>query len=632
MEYPVAIVRADREKVEYRSIEAAGAIDAGVRVHEEAASWRGDPLGPGNPLFLGAGPLAGGPLLGSHRLLAVFRSPVSMGLHASALGGAGFHLIRAGVLGLVVEGRSRDPLVVRLYWRGGPEAEVWGLEWGELWRAYREGVAGYRGTRGLHALIAGRLGGGARRSRIIVVGPAAWHTRAGGIFSWAPGEAGMPGAVVDSASRGGGGSVLAQAHGVAGLVVGGPARWRLPRDLLRVVEEALGKEYARAVEEATRKYRYDPGLGTGGTFGVNYVYYRDLLPALAYNTIYYGRHVRMAVHQRLMEWFWRPFQEEVFELGGPSRWRTCGEPCSVACKKVWRGVKLDYEPAHAMGPMIGVFTLPEAAGLVELVDDLGLDAIEAGHTAAWIFDMAQRGLASLDILELQSRPSLDPLAISRETSRVNARLARTMLERLAWGRGGLTGLIARSGLRRAAAVLGELVGRDPLAPQDLLVYAAYGVEGYMTPNYYWSPGMVAPLYVLGRYWTHYSPAFHGPEEYARISYERALQEVAVDDAGLCRFHRKWALPALQPLLEAAGVPGDPLERAARLYARIAAYQVRAGAEPVPWESLKTMDVAATLAGELGIQGWQDAVGDREKMHEWWERFYAEIQRLIAEGL
>jgi len=628
LEYPVAVVRADRERVTYRSLPVAGALEAGLHVHEEAGSWAADPLSPGNPLFIGAGPLAGGPLYGSHRLLAVFRSPITMGLHASALGGAAFHMIRAGILGVIVEGRSRDPLVVRLYWRGGPEAEVTGLEWEELSRAY-QGHQGYRGTRGLHSLLAERLGGEARRSRILVVGPAAWTTRVAGLFSWAPGPGGLPGPVVDSASRGGGGSVLAQGHGVAGLVLGGPARWRLPRDLVGLVEEVFGREYARVVEEATRKYRYDPKLGTGGTFGVNYVYYRDLLPALAYNTIYFGRHVRLAVYQRLMEWFWRPFQEEVFEAGGPSRWRTCGEPCSVACKKVWRGVKLDYEPAHAMGPMIGVFTLPEAARLVEYVDDLGIDAIEAGHVVAWIFDMAQRGLIDPASAGLEGRPSLDPLMVSPETSRANAAHAEKLLEAMARGEG-LPGRAAKLGARTAARLLGEELS-GPIQPRDLLVYAAYGSEGYMTPNYYWSPGMVAPLFVLGRYWTHYSPTFTGPEDYARLSYERILEEVAVDDAGLCRFHRKWASKALPRLLEELGLDGDPAGRAASLYRRIADYQGKAGAEPVPWESRKTMDVVATIAAELGIRGWEDAVGDRERLYEWWERFYGEIRRLVREG-
>jgi Aldehyde:ferredoxin oxidoreductase len=56
-----------------------GIIDLGLKVHIDLKSYEHDPLEPGNPLVLGIGPLAGGAVVGSHRIVAVFRSPVSMG-------------------------------------------------------------------------------------------------------------------------------------------------------------------------------------------------------------------------------------------------------------------------------------------------------------------------------------------------------------------------------------------------------------------------------------------------------------------------------------------------------------------------------------------------------------------------
>ncbi len=643
LDYRVAVVDAGRGAVRERVIHALGPLEAGLAVHEEAESWASDPLSPGNPVLIGAGPFTYTPFMGSHRLLAVFRSPVSMGLHASALGGAGYALARTGFDAVLVEGRSRDPAIVVL--DGGPggfEASFHYLEPRELDRVY-SGYRGYRGTRALHAYIVDLLGRGwlsSRRARILLVGPAAWTTRMAGVFSWVPGGDGMPGPVVDSASRGGGGSVLAQAHGVAAIVVGGVGdpEPRIPaRRALEVAREALGKPYAKAVAEATVKYRYDPSLGTGGTFGVNYVHYRELIPALAYNTIYLSRHVRIALHEKLMRLFWRPFQEQVFLVEGPRAWRNCGEPCSVVCKKIWRGVKLDYEPAHAMGPMIGVFTLPEAARLVEEADDYGVDAIEAGHVIAWVFDMVDKGLLEPGEAGLDSKPVLDPLAVGEESSRLNAGLASSLLAALVERRHELAAMIGRLGARRAARELGEAlqtrVRRLGLEPRDLLVYAAFGADGYMTPNYYWSPGMVAPLYVLGRYWTNYSPTFADPEDYARDSLARAKAELLIDNAGFCRFHRRWASKVIPAAYRELGVDLDPDSYASRIYARIASYQVRAGAEPVPWESRKTMDLVATIAAELGIQGWEDALANREKLHEWWRRFYetvmAEVQAAIA---
>ena len=422
--------------------------------------------------------------------------------------------------------------------------------------------------------------------------------------------------------------MLAQGHGVAAIVVGGlrDPEPRIPRArALEIAREALGKPYAKAVAEATVKYRYDPKLGTGGTFGVNYVHYRELLPALAYNTIYLSRHVRIALHERIMRWFWRPFQEEVFEALGARAWRNCGEPCSVVCKKIYRGTKLDYEPAHALGPMIGVVVLEETRRLVEQVDDLGLDAIEAGHIVAWVFDMVEKGLLDPGEAGLEGRPSLDPLALGPETSRVNAALATRLLDDLAHARGGLAGRIAELGARRAGALLDEEAPRRELGARDLLVYAAFGSTGYMTPNYYWSPGMVAPLYVLGRYWTNYSPTFADPEVYARDSLARARAELLVDNAGFCRFHRRWATKVIPAAYRELGEDLDPEAYPMKVYAMIATYQVRAGAEPVPWESRKTMDLVATIAAELGIVGWEDALARREKLVDWWNRFYETVR-------
>ena len=138
------------------------------------------------------------------------------------------------------------------------------------------------------------------------------------------------------------------------------------------------------------------------------------------------------------------------------------------------------------------------------------------------------------------------------------------------------------------------------------------------------------MFLLGRYWTNYSPSFTEPEEYARHAYTRAVHELAVDNAGLCRFHRKWAekiLPGLYKELLSAEY--EIYEHSAKLYQRIALYQVRAGAEPRPWESRKTMDLVATIAAELRVPGWENAVGDYERIREWWTRYYEALMELVG---
>ncbi|MHA1834395.1 MAG: hypothetical protein ACTSV7_10415 [Candidatus Baldrarchaeia archaeon] len=43
--------------------------------------------------------------------------------------------------------------------------------------------------------------------------------------------------------------------------------------------------------------------------------------------------------------------------------------------------------------------------------------------------------------------------------------------------------------------------------------------------------MVAPLYVLGKYWTYYANVFSDSELFASVALDRAVKEYAMDNAG-----------------------------------------------------------------------------------------------------
>jgi glyceraldehyde-3-phosphate dehydrogenase (ferredoxin) len=341
----------------------------------------------------------------------------------------------------------------------------------------------------------------------------------------------------------------------------------------------------------------------------------------------------------VLEALWKPVQREVFE-SKTKPWRTCGEPCPLACKKVWRGVKVDYEPSNALGPMIGVFDASDMAELVKLVDEMGLDAIEVGHIVSWIFDLLHRGMLSPGEVGVESRPQFDPLTVRVEDSSVNAALARRIIEGLIEHSTPILELIARSGARAAAARLDDAmrdrVRMHGLRFRDLLVYSAYGSEGYMTPNLYWAPGMVAPIPVPGRYWTVYTPTFMEPEEAADTAAERAMAEYLVDNAGFCRFHRKWVERLLESLYEKVyGVKAVLRVHAASALLRIYEYQERAGAEPRPWESRKTIDMVAAIAEEVGDREWASRIIEGDGAVEWWERFrrrfYEKLRREAGGG-
>ncbi|WP_069807293.1 aldehyde ferredoxin oxidoreductase N-terminal domain-containing protein [Vulcanisaeta thermophila] len=600
-----------------KEIEAQGPVSLGVKLHWDSKSWRLDPLDPQVPFIIGMGPFVGGKLPGFHRLIAVFKSPMTRTIHVAALGGAAYKFMGSGVDAIVITGRSREPTALFISSDG---VEVVGIK----------PVFEYGGYRGAYALTKYLLDEYRKffikyNARAVVIGPGAVSTYNGALVSIDvdPRRGSFKPGAEDFAARGGPGSALFQGHNVAAIVAGGRYGARYPgvvdASLInRIIMEQFKKPFIQVMSEKTVKYRFDPSMGTGGTFGVNYPHYRELLPLFGYKSIYLPKEERIRHVNAIIKLFWEPFNNEVF--GKAKTWYNCGDfGCSVVCKKVWRGKKVDYEPFHAMGPFIGNYMFEEAVRLVDEVDQYGLDAIEMGHVVAWIFDAVEQGLLEPEEVGLSGKPVFDPLRFRPEVdSRLNAKLASEVLRGFVERSTEVLRIIAESGIRVAARKLDEVfhdrVVRVGKSFRDLVVYAAYGEDGYMTPNLYWAPGMVAPMYVLGRYWTNYTPTFMDPRDFAKSSLERAIAEALIDDAGLCRFHRGWAEPILGKLyVEITGMKPNT-----NLYREIAEYSIKAGAEPRPWEGERTRDLVSTMAREIGSREW--AFEDYEDYARWWGQF------------
>ncbi len=75
--------------------------------------------------------------------------------------------------------------------------------------------------------------------------------------------------------------------------------------------------------------------------------------------------------------------------------------CSIACEQwgvvrdgKYKGAKigLDYEPLFAVGSNCGIGTLPPIIKLVEMADELGMDAMSAGVVISWAMECYERGL------------------------------------------------------------------------------------------------------------------------------------------------------------------------------------------------------------------------------------------------
>lgn len=629
---------------EYDYTNISGPIELGVKIHlDEYETWKKPVYSPENALVIGAGLFAGTRFYGAHRLVAVFKSPITRGLHVAAMGGAAYQL-NANIDAFVIVGKSEKPLILKIYDEGDGEVkvefhEIDELRLLEIWQGY----GGEKGVFALQKYLSEKFREFYEKynGRSILVGPAAKYTSLGALVSITLTKGRIDYGSEEYAARGGPGSVLYRAHGVAAIVYGGaydrskkrPADLMDTRSINKLFSEIAGKPYVTMVIEAGTKYRYNPKLNTGGTLGGNYPSLKIYTPMFNWNMIYLPRDVREKLHSYIMKHIWEPFNKEAIET---KSWKTCGEPCPIACKKVRKGrYKTDYEPYEGFGPFIGVFDIHEAEKIVELIDAYGFDAIETGQVIGFVFDAIYRDLLYPGELGLPEKPSFDPITFRVEDSAKNARLAQSLVENLAWGRNNILRLIGEKGLRAAAKILdmfyADRVERAGWRFSDLLVYASFGEEGHITPNFYWTPGMIAPLPVLGRYWTLYKGVFLEPEEFAEKSFKRALREMWSDNNGFCRFHRGWLEKTLDKIMEKYYGISDLDKRYAKVYARIMEYQDKAGARPVFWESRKIIDYLARAAEEYGHEQWalKFRADKVRAAKEWWERFYRKLEELLA---
>ncbi len=613
-----------------------GPIEIGLKIHlEEFESWKYDVFDFKNVLFIGTGPFAGGKIFGTHRLVAVFRSPETLGLHVSELGGAAYKFISSGVNGIVILGKSDEPVLIFIEGEKEVKIRFEKISKENLDKIYK----GYGNYFGAYALTKWLLDIYyefflKNDARSIVVGPGAWETRFGTLVSIDvnPRIKDLVIGSEDFAGRAGAGSILAQAHNVAGIIVGGKIKSKVPekiRDLKKFNEffkNLTGRDFISAVNMATTKYRFDPKIGAGGTFGCNYPFYKEWLPTFGYNSIYLKKEIRKKISEITLKNYWEPFKEETFIK--TRSWKTCGEPCPVVCKKIWKRKKVDYEPFQGVGPLIGIFDLEIASKIVEIIDNAGLDAITTGHIISFLLEAVTKGLLMPEEIGISSFPNLDPLILNPEKWKKNGALAIEIIYNLLNKKTWVLENIAKKGLRKAIKILNERfeerIENVGVSFEDIILYQPYGEEGYMTPNFYWTLGFFIPIFVSGKYWTEYGLVFTEPEDFVKVVYERAIKELAISNAGFCRFHRGWAENILSSLYSIYEIdPNDFEEKTKEIYKNIALYNIKANSIPKPLEGERAIDIFYTLAEELQIQKWvaKFSKDKRRAYQEWFERFF-----------
>ena len=321
--------------------------------------------------------------------------------------------------------------------------------------------------------------------------------------------------------------------------------------------------------EATTKYRFDPRFETGGTFGVNYATLGGSMLSFNYRSIFASEEERLELHEKLIRnHYLRLFNEETIK---PGKQETCGEPCAAVCKKMYGEYKKDYEPYQTMGLLSGVFDQRAAEKLVHRADMYGFDAISVGGVVSWLMECLAERLLSTEELGISRSPNFAPSGFSVETDSMhNAGIGVGLLDSIVQHRGIVD---LQEGARKFARRLARDKGRGII---DSFVYTSFARKGWMVPNQYWTPGVLAPMPIMGKYYMYYGSDFLPPRELGRRNAEQMKKELILDNMGMCRFHRAWAEGMLPTIIDSLyGLKDRFLEQTAITASRINNRRTRA---------------------------------------------------------
>ena len=557
-----------------------------------------------NSLNIGAGLLAGSILPGSNRLIISGVSPAWGGFYISTMGGAALVFDNLGMNMVSVVGRARKPSVLYLNRRGNEHVELQ-VEPVDVRRVWEQGEGG------VYALmdhVLKKFGGEYNNDpRILAVGPAAAVTDCGSIGS-APISRGNFTHADTWAGRGGFGSKLFQQHNIAAVIYGGTFVDEDFRDR-KVADQWFVEKYNRKLKavdfEATTKYRFDPGFETGGTLGVNYATLAGRMLYFNYRSIYDTEEERLHVHENFItKHYLKQFNQETIQT---KQQANCGEPCAAVCKKMRDEFKKDYEPYQTMGPLAGIFDQRAAEKLNRHADRYGFDAISIGGVLSWLMELLAEGLIDTADVGVTDRPlfkaaGFDVVADSEHNAEIGIQLLDAIVEN--------RGIVSLAeGARKFARRLARDKGKAVLDP---FVYSAFGRKGWMVPNQYWTPGVLAPMPIMGKYFMYYGYDFLPPRSLGNMSANLMKDELMLDNMGFCRFHRRWAGEMIPTVIQELYGAGERLvtemtRTASRINSRNAS---------MIWESERNADYVHTY-----LKRKRDVEGEsRPELNTWIREF------------
>lgn len=575
-----------------------GPVDLGIHLAKKYDS-----------LNIGTGLLAGSIFPGSNRLIFNGFSPCWHGFFISSMGGAGLVFDNLGLNLISLTGKASVPSVLYLNRNHGEEIEVEILPVSLriIWNEGRKGVYN------LMEEVLARFGSRYENDpRVLATGPASLYTDFGAIGS-APIIKGRVTYVDTWAGRGGFGTKMLQQHGIAAIIFGGTFIDEDFRDRT-VADTWFHDRYQKKLSvkdiESTTKYRYDPAFNTGGTFGVNYATMGDNVMAFNYRTIYWSPEERLKLHKNfIVDHYLKQFNQETIAA---KQQKNCGEPCAAVCKKLNNEFKKDYEPYQTMGPLCGVFDQRAAELINQKADSLGFDGISVGGVLAWLMECLHENLLSPNDLGVETMPVFDMENFNLEADSMhNARLGMALMDQMTTEKGKIN---LKEGARKFARHIARDYGKKVL---DLFMYNSFARHGWMVPNQYWTPGVLSPMGIMGKYYNDYGRNFLNPRELGRQNARRMLKELMLDNLGICRFHRAWAEDLMPDIIGQLFGNKEKFLRAIELTAS----RINSRNASVFWESARNIDFVHTFLKKLAIMD-----SNNPDLNYWLGRFEADKEQ------
>ncbi len=568
-----------------------GLIEYSIKKHLSEQTYNKDPLSEDNTLLISTGQLGDKRLPGSFRAIISARSPLTNGFFFSTVGGFGEDISKAGINIIELHGKaSKSSIIIIKRQQGELEVKVEPVS--NLSELYEED-----GVFALQEWMAREYADYFKglKHRSIVAGPSGFNTVIGGLSS-----VNIKGDELDYGSegfagRGGFGSVMAQAHNIAGLMIGGDVESRND-ELMNLVNSKLDEPLMKRVTDKTVKYR------SKGTLISNYESQENDTLMFNWNSTLLTKEERIALYNKLIK---NKILKQVLQESIKSK--TCGESCPAVCKKSITKHVMDYEPYSSCGPNMGVFNLSDVERVVNVVDSMGFDGISFGNLISALFDGINKGLIRKEDFNIEQ----EPLFNEQDNSRINADIAVKLAKEIAFGKQPL--------LSQSVRALSESKGLTSS------VYFAFGSKGCIAPNQYLRPGFITPLPILGKFTTYYGKGFVEPRELGKLSAERLIKELYFEDNGYCRFHRGWIEDLMPELIEQLNGVSDYHEHVKGLIKLIIDYNDKADSMPVKWVNNK---VEQLIKAHVIISG--ESLGDNESTIKWKEKFNKDFKQAISD--